>query len=390
MLICPLAHSQEANDLFNRTVTLSTQSVRLDTLLQTITRQTGIRFSYNSRRLNTAYKLSLPEKKLSVADVLHELRKRTGVSYLRVENQLILNVEKSTIQKNTPSKPRAGNANRPTALTPSPPQPKKSEILQTELIVDNKNPIDSTSSDRAELISVPSDALITRTDSAALPATDSTQQIVAQATNLKTDIVRDRVDPESSKKVTLKRSNLFVDVGITTEETAYLGATIRAGTPTFFGTLTVKSNGRAAILMYGLSGGFNNGSRSRILLNTSFGTYTKSFEATTVSIDSINTTHTIAVSGIWATVNAGVEWKLSASGSWKLFAGLSFNALESKYRVDGKNQSVTGMPGVNREARYAAFYPPYTLSNGYNDTVFQSVKTWLGFQVGIYRKIFSR
>ena len=73
--------------------------MRLDTLLQTVTRQTGIRFSYNSRKLNTAYKLRIQTNSLTVRQVLDELKRSTGVLYTVIKNQVILNIEKSTVQQ---------------------------------------------------------------------------------------------------------------------------------------------------------------------------------------------------------------------------------------------------------------------------------------------------
>ncbi|HNC31715.1 MAG TPA: hypothetical protein PKX08_17015 [Cyclobacteriaceae bacterium] len=174
------------------------------------------------------------------------------------------------------------------------------------------------------------------------------------------------------------------------EETLFLGATLRTGTNSFFGTISLKSNGQSALVLYGLSGALRSGTRSRVLINTYFGKYSKSIFATTVSVDTVKTNHKIVVSGIWFGINTGIEWNLNSSGTWKLFAGLSFNALESKYKVDGQSKGLTGMPGSNPERKYAAFYPFYTLSNTYTDTSFESLKTWIGLHVGLYRTIFSR
>lgn len=385
MLACYSAYCRQSTDMLNRLITLPTQKVRLDTLLQTITRQTGIRFSYNSKRLNTAYKLTLNQKKVTVQEALDLLKSKTNVLYSLIENHVILNIEKSTIKKDPLQKPvEAEPAVKPTSLSPaafersektSGELPQAVDTASTEIIPEKKPVINDTT--------------LYRIQNAVLPLKDSVKETPAVATPTR-DTVSQKTSPVVKRISPPKKSGYFIDLGFTSEETLFFGATLRTGTPTFFGTLSLKSNGRSAILLYGLSGILHSGNRSRMVLNTFFGTYTKSLRATTESLDSIKTNHKIVVSGLWIGMSTGIEWKLNASGNWKLFAGLSLNALQSKYNVDGKNQGLSGLPGSNPERKYSAFYPFYSISNTYDDSRFESLKTWIGVQVGIYRTIFSK
>lgn len=394
ILTCLSAFGRQSVDLLDTPINLQSQKVRLDTLLQTITRKTGLRFSYNSKRLNTAYTLAFASKKVTAREILDQLRTKTNVLYSRVENHVILNIEKSTIQQNPSAKPTTPAHIQPTSLKPVPPeQPKPVEALgqQKEVAIT----VD-TLSVAAPVVPLPDTAtasksnVATQTNNAVLPMQDSSSvQTAAVAQRALRDTPKPRPAPVVNAKRNQKKPGYFIDMGISTGETLFMGATLRTGTNSFFGTLSIRSNGSSAILLYGLSGSLRSGDRSKIVLNTYFGTYSKSFRAIR-SADSVVTNHTISVSGLWAGINGGVEWKLNTSGSWKLFVGLSFNALESRYTVDGKNQGLTGMPGSNPERKYAAFYPFYTLSNTYDDTSFESLKTWLGLHVGLYRTIFSR
>lgn len=384
MLACCSAYCRQSTDMLNRLITLPTQKVRLDTLLQTITRQTGIRFSYNSKRVNTAYKLTLNKRKVTVQEALDLLKSKTNVLYSLIENHVILNIEKSTIKKDPLQKPvEAGPAIKPTSLSPaaSNQQEKTSKELphavdtaSTEIIPEKK-PVNDTS--------------VYRTRNVVPPVKDSVKEILAVATPTR-DSASQKASPAVNRSLPQKKAGYFIDLGFTGEETLFFGATLRTGTPTFFGTLSLKSNGRSAILLYGLSGVLHSGNRSRVILNTYFGTYAKSLRTTTESLDSIKTNHKIVVSGLWIGMSTGVEWKLNSAGSWKLFAGVSFNALQSKYNVDGQNQGLSGLPGSNPERKYSAFYPFYSISNTYDDSRFESLKTWIGVQVGIYRTIFSK
>lgn len=385
MLACCSAYCRQSTDMLNRLITLPTQKVRLDTLLQTITHQTGIRFSYNSKRVNTAYKLTLNKRKVTVQEALDLLKSKTNVLYSLIENHVILNIEKSTIKKDPLQKPvEAGAAIKPTSLSPaasnqqektSKELPQAVDTASTEIIPEKKPVINDTSVYRTQNVVPPVKDSVKETLAVATPTRDSVSQ--------KTSTVLKRISPP-------KKSGYFIDLGFSSEETLFFGATLRTGTPTFFGTLSLKSNGKSAILLYGLSGILHSGNRSRVVLNTYFGTYTKSLRTTTESLDSIKTNHKIVVSGLWIGMSTGVEWKLNSAGSWKLFAGVSFNALQSKYNVDGQNQGLSGLPGSNPERKYSAFYPFYSISNTYDDSRFESLKTWIGVQVGIYRTIFSK
>ncbi|MFN8335832.1 MAG: hypothetical protein U0U09_11960 [Cyclobacteriaceae bacterium] len=388
LVVCISAYGQHS-DVLSRNITLSTQKVRLDTLLQTITRQTGIRFSYNSKRLNTAYKLTLIKRQLTVREALEQLKNKTNVLYALIETHIILNIDKSTIQKSPPAKPLA-RLTQPTSLKPISP-----EKVEEQKEVKLPAPSDTTYLTSSKLL-LPEIATIlkgsasSQTDNAVPFSTDSSSLQVATTKTGQRDSAKHRVTPVTKSWSPQKKSGYFIDLGVNMEETLFLGATLRTGTNSFFGTISLKSNGQSALVLYGLSGALRSGTRSRVLINTYFGKYSKSIFATTVSVDTVKTNHKIVVSGIWFGINTGIEWNLNSSGTWKLFAGLSFNALESKYKVDGQSKGLTGMPGSNPERKYAAFYPFYTLSNTYTDTSFESLKTWIGLHVGLYRTIFSR
>ncbi|HMV10277.1 MAG TPA: hypothetical protein PKL56_00525 [Cyclobacteriaceae bacterium] len=388
LVVCISAYGQHS-DVLSRNITLSTQKVRLDTLLQTITRQTGIRFSYNSKRLNTAYKLTLIKRQLTVREALEQLKNKTNVLYALIETHIILNIDKSTIQKSPPAKPLA-RLTQPTSLKPISP-----EKVEEQKEVKLPAPSDTTYLTSSKLLlpeiaTILKDSASSQTDNAVPFSTDSSSLQVATTKTGQRDSAKHRVTPVTKSWSPQKKSGYFIDLGVNMEETLFLGATLRTGTNSFFGTISLKSNGQSALVLYGLSGALRSGTRSRVLINTYFGKYSKSIFATTVSVDTVKTNHKIVVSGIWFGINTGIEWNLNSSGTWKLFAGLSFNALESKYKVDGQSKGLTGMPGSNPERKYAAFYPFYTLSNTYTDTSFESLKTWIGLHVGLYRTIFSR
>ncbi|HNF81643.1 MAG TPA: hypothetical protein PK325_15930, partial [Cyclobacteriaceae bacterium] len=252
LVVCISAYGQHS-DVLSRNITLSTQKVRLDTLLQTITRQTGIRFSYNSKRLNTAYKLTLIKRQLTVREALEQLKNKTNVLYALIETHIILNIDKSTIQKSPPAKPLA-RLTQPTSLKPISP-----EKVEEQKEVKLPAPSDTTYLTSSKLLlpeiaTILKDSASSQTDNAVPFSTDSSSLQVATTKTGQRDSAKHRVTPVTKSWSPQKKSGYFIDLGVNMEETLFLGATLRTGTNSFFGTISLKSNGQSALVLYGLSG----------------------------------------------------------------------------------------------------------------------------------------
>src|ERR1041385_3819119 len=88
-LLCVNAFAQKHFDL-NHPVALSTTSIRLDSLLKEISRQTGFIFSYNTRKINDGLRFSLSNKRYSVAESLTKIKEKTNLDYALADNHIIL------------------------------------------------------------------------------------------------------------------------------------------------------------------------------------------------------------------------------------------------------------------------------------------------------------
>jgi hypothetical protein len=360
-------------------VTLAQRSIRLDSLLQTVTRQTGIKFSYNSRRLNTAYRLRLPATIQTVKQVLEELKKSTGVLYTLIENHVILNIEKSTIQKPV-SDPKPVKTTQPDrSITPAA-KPVPDTLLGYKPI----EPADSVSVAAAtppgitDPVVTPVDTLVTeqklvaaapaKTDSITSPGLTIIQPVVINKSKLPAKPVR----------------TYFIDLGVSAEETLFMGATVQGGLPKIFGLVSVKSTGSSVMLLYGLGTSMNVKKKSRILLTVQVSPYTKNFTHRVANeLDTTFTVERITVKGALARFSAGLEWKSTPNSNWKFYAGLNFNALQSWYRVNGKSSGLGSLDVADAEKKFAVIYPFYTLTNTYQSDLFVTIKTWIGLELGI-------
>ncbi|CAN0385790.1 unnamed protein product, partial [Phaeothamnion confervicola] len=168
----------------------------------------------------------------------------------------------------------------------------------------------------------------------------------------------------------------FLDLGVSAEETLFMGATLQGGIPSIFASLSVKSNGQSLILFYGLGTSIRIKDKSRIMLSAQYGSYSKSFAYTDTHEDSTFSTYNIGVKGSWIRAGAGMEWKINKRGNLKFYAGLNFNALESRYTVDGSKSGLNSIPVPDPERKFSAFYPFYTITNSFEDTASETLKTW--------------
>lgn len=364
--------------LLDKKVSLAQCNIRLDSMLQSITRQTGIKFSYNSRRLNTTFRVQLPTTNNTVKQIFEELNKATGVRYTLIESHIILTIEKSTLQK------PARAESEPAKITQSNRRiaPKEKHIRDTTSVKNSgERNISGSEAGYEEPFVNPIDTI--------------THKLVVADPDKKADSIptaKATILPAVAKKKVLPAKPVpayFIDFGISAEETLFMGATIQAGLPKIYGSVSLKSNGKSVLLLYGLGTSRKLNKKTRLLLTTQIGPYKKDFTSasgthgdSTVLVDS-TAHHTVRVRGTLARFTAGVEWNPKPNGNWKFHAGLNFNALQSRYQVNGKNSGLGSIDVKDAEQKFSVMHPFYTLSNTFQDNLSVTLKTWIGLEIGI-------
>jgi len=90
MLIARPAKAQSGNETSEKKITISTQTVRLDSLLKIFSRQTGMEFSFNPSKISSSKTIVVPKQKQTLSQWLTILQQRTGIQYKLVGNHIIL------------------------------------------------------------------------------------------------------------------------------------------------------------------------------------------------------------------------------------------------------------------------------------------------------------
>ena len=121
LIICFLsiavpAFSQVNTGTLQKKVAIRTNSIRIDSLLNIFSKQTGIEFSFNSRKISSSKKINITPGTKALKDWLESLKERIGIKYSVLGNHIILTdypplTKKSPVVTNTPENSR----NKPAA-----------------------------------------------------------------------------------------------------------------------------------------------------------------------------------------------------------------------------------------------------------------------------------
>ncbi len=83
-------------------ITIQDRSITLREVLQKITEQTGLDFSFNSDKVNVEEKLKIRIKNASLDETMSVLKNELRIDYSIVENQIILNLQKTSFIDSNP------------------------------------------------------------------------------------------------------------------------------------------------------------------------------------------------------------------------------------------------------------------------------------------------
>ena len=98
LLIIILSSVSAQNDPLNKKITVSAQKKTLENVLENITQQTGIRFSYNSQTVNPNTIININAQNLTVKEILNKILPST-VSYKKVGEHIVFVLAESKMQK---------------------------------------------------------------------------------------------------------------------------------------------------------------------------------------------------------------------------------------------------------------------------------------------------
>jgi hypothetical protein len=108
LLLCGslLVHAQQPPTGLNKKVSLSSLELRVDSLLRQLSRQSGVQFSFNSRRISPSKKVRFTSRTQTPQRVLEQLKESLGIGYKMVGGHVILvDNPKHTAQPEKPASP---------------------------------------------------------------------------------------------------------------------------------------------------------------------------------------------------------------------------------------------------------------------------------------------
>jgi hypothetical protein len=130
--------AQVSNASFEKNITITARSIRIDSLLRSFSRQTGIEFSFSTNKISPSQLLTVPKQDQTLSQWLTTLRQSTGVRHKVVGNHIIL-FENSgptlTAPKKNPS--TGGSKTAPAKATGNPGQPSPTRVT---ILIDSSLP----------------------------------------------------------------------------------------------------------------------------------------------------------------------------------------------------------------------------------------------------------
>lgn len=388
----------------NKTIYLETGVFNLSTILTSVTQQTGIVFSYNTKKMDIQRKLRVQSNIKTVDQFFDFLKKETGVTIKIIENYAVLTPNEplqkySAVQQQNPglssvikieSSKQSDPKNKTEVGVDSAkafPAELKADVksaseLEIEPIVDSlvseNNPTDSV---------VLVDSLSIRTQASSIAINNET----LPDTDLHSDSIIEI--PSKSEPYTVlkpiaksisKRKDIFLNSGITFDESSYMGLTIQSGLPIAYASISVNSNRLATHFRYGIGSSFRINSKTNLHLVVNNGNVDRSGFFT----DSLKVRHPIEVKNQFFRAGLGIEYRLSDKLSFQVIS--NFNRLTTSYYINHTLSDLSQFSTAGDEIFYA-ISPPYLLSNSFSPNSSSNIKTWIGLQVNIvYRIDFGR
>ena len=167
LLCTPFAWGQQGNVDLNRRIQLTSYSLRLDSLLNELSRKSGVQFSFNSRRISQTRTIKLNGKNQTLQQILNQLNNLIGIKYRVVGDHVILVDDP---EKKLPIKQANPSSNIPVSGD--------SERKSADLQPVKPLSITGAAVNRAKLIDVKADSTIVKDTVKVNQNSDTSQKII--------------------------------------------------------------------------------------------------------------------------------------------------------------------------------------------------------------------
>lgn len=381
------ATGQQVSPMFYKEILLTPKRYTLQALTEEMQAQSGISFSYNAESIDPATKIKIKSDRITVAELLALIKKKTGISYKIISKTHIIYQAPATRKKKAAKKGKAKHA--PTA----------SEKTNTTVVL-------SATDEAADRTDIPGQAAATNilNDSAgniAGLAGDSTPVVHynsgggggggggssdEEERQLRPSHIPERkwrrgtASSGDNNILQFFGNNLLMAAGASVDETFYFNPTVKLGFKFLYGIASYNLGGGAATWRYGLGGSAavdEHWSLHAVITTGQSVSKDYGIPAADTSIPDIPLTATSKLT------RYGISIHYNFGGGLAIEAGTTFNSLKTNYTSNGHPVTLSDiLPiGYDADKKYPGIKPPYTLGNSYTGNSTGNTKTWLGIQL---------
>ena len=337
-------------------ISIPANAIQLDSLLRVITRQSGAKFSINTRKFPASKSIAIKDHAPTIAKLLQVINQTTGVYYATLGDHIILLDNPPPAKKKTPI-----------TVTKHPIPVHKSASVKTKPTAPvKKEPVIDT---------IPSPLPSSPVD---IPKPDTTSALpspVAQpAVRKKSTTTNNKptLPANDDKERSGFLSNLFVKAGVSADDLFYGNPTIQIGHPYFYGIAAYSTNFKLSGFRYGIGASVPLSDYWKLHLQLTTGNLSSKVDTMTIHWEYKTQLHR---AGIIAETDIGEHFKLQF--------GPVFNLMNLTFYRNGQKSS----PGLSTEyisRKFNLLKPVYTFTNTFSPNVAKSTKSWVGLQISIF------
>ncbi|NLR77896.1 hypothetical protein [Chitinophaga eiseniae] len=429
LVVASPANAQRKVNL-QKQVVLPGTALRFDSLLGIISRQTGARFSLNTRKFPPGRIIRVGSGTRSMAKLLAEIRQYTGIYYTILGEHIIFIDNPPPGAKPAPAHPvtkMTAKTKAPAPLItpwrqqlhtlppryPSPAIPTNFDtairlfMADTAWTLSKKDtafsrlypPADSSrqltltggwswrpgwhwkkGNDSSQYMPVIVPGKDTAADKTKPPITDKARATATGKTSALQSWLQETFASRYQRPAAMKGNGsserrpfaFLLNAGVSADEMNYVNPTVQLGFPFLYGIGSWSSDFSNSSLRWGAGTSIRLSDDWRLHLQGTTGQLKQSWDTMTL-VSTMKTQH----------LKLALIAEKKLGHHFSLQGGLSFNRMVMRYYdFNGKFQALDkpGMEAMN--AFFTLPKPPYTLSDNYGSN--GNVKTWIGFQLGIF------
>lgn len=337
-------------------ISIPANAIQLDSLLRVITRQSGAKFSINTRKFPASKSIAIKDHAPTIAKLLQVINQTTGAYYATLGDHIILLDNPPPAKKKTPGtvtkQPVPVHKSKSVKSKPTAPA-KKETIIDTIPAPLPSLPVDIPKPDTTPTLPPP----------AAQPPVPKKP---TPTNNKPTPAVKN--DKERSGFL----SNLFVKAGVQADDLFYCNPTVQIGHPYFYGIAAYSTNFRLSGFRYGIGASVPLSDYWKLHLQLTTGNLSSKVDTMTILWEYKTQLH-----------RAGIIAETDLGGHFKLQFGPVFNLMKLTFYRNGQKTS----PGLSTEyidRKFNLLKPVYTFTNTFSPNVAKSTKSWVGLQISIF------